>query len=90
MADHEITKHNLNGHIGIGERRFRGLFGTTANICSIIWQSLSANNLHPNCTKPLYLLCALLFLKLYATEESNKSMTGLDENNIKKMVMDIY
>jgi hypothetical protein len=39
---------------------------------------------HPVMHTPrIYLLCALLFLKSYCTEEANHAMTGLDEKTFR-------
>ncbi len=49
------------------------------DICSMIWNELCTKNLHPYAARPTYyLLCALLFLKLYESEEVHSSMTKLD------------
>ena len=83
----EIANHNngLASTEHLGRRRFRGLFGTTPNICSIIWQSLSDNGLHPPGAKPLlFIIMCFIIFKSYCTAEINKSITGLDEKTFRK------
>lgn len=80
----EITKHKPENSYRIGLRRFRGLFGTTPPICSFIWARIAARNAHPPYSQPVHLLYALIFLKLYGTEEENKALTGKDEKTFRK------
>ena len=77
IIGHQLTKHNVKGSVKLGERRYRGLFGTSPAICSYMWRKLFFNDLHPKGAKPLHLLCGLMLLKSYSTEENYKSITGL-------------
>jgi hypothetical protein len=79
-----ITKHKPSNSYRIGIRRFRGLFGSTPQICSIIWARIAADNAHPAGSQPVHLLYALLLLKTYGTEEECKAMTGRDEKTFRK------
>jgi hypothetical protein len=73
---HTLTRHPPDGSTSIGHRRFRSLFGTSPNVCSIVW-----GKIQEVCTEgtPQHLLWALMFLKSYNTEHGNKSITGVDE-----------
>jgi len=65
-------------------RRFRAHYGTTPGICAFLWPRLEVFSLSP---KPEYfhLLWALLFLKLYDTEEVLAGMVGgVDEKTYRK------
>lgn len=69
----EITRHNLNRSAKVGMRRFRSHFGTTPQICSMIWAELDVKHLHHDQAQPLHMLCALLFLKRYESDSVNRS-----------------
>lgn len=80
-----MTGHNWNTRSRIvGTRRFKAFFGATPLVCVIIWRLLDRGNHHPRGGCPYYMLCALLFLKQYNTEEVNRGLTGLDEKTIRK------
>ena len=79
-----VTKHDLGRSKHVGLRRFREHFGTTPNICEIVWNLLDDQELHPHGALPIHLLCALLFLKLYESEHINRSLTGFDEKTFRK------
>jgi hypothetical protein len=79
-----IIRHDVNRSEVIGIRRFRAHFGATPHICHLLWNEIAARNLHPQTTKPLYLLCALMFLKLYATEHVHRALVGLDERTFRE------
>ena len=63
-------------------RRFRALFGASPAVCSVVW-SLASRSLPPK-ARPIHLLWALLFLKVYATEHANASLAGVDEKTFRK------
>ncbi len=65
-------------------KRFVSFFGVMPDVCEYIWSKLSAENGHPHNTRPLYLLCALLFLRQYNVESVNHAITGLDEKTFRK------
>jgi hypothetical protein len=83
-SGHTITKHNTEGSIEVGMRRFRALFGCTPDICAWMWNYWVRNNLLPVNSQPIHLLYGLLHLKIYAIEEVYKSMTGADEKTFRK------
>lgn len=84
-AGHKISGFDAYyGSAFVGMRKFRQLFGTTPMICAIIWQLLDVKGCLPLRTKPLHMLCALLFLKVYGTEEVHSAMTGLTEKTFRK------
>ena len=60
---HKITGHNLWGNRNMGYRLFRSFFGTTPQVCEIIWHMLSARR--PPHSTPKHLLWGLLLLKQY-------------------------
>ena len=67
---------------GTSERRFRGLFGVTPHICSLVWTLL--RDKAPCRASPKFLLWALLFLKVYATEHVNAGISGVNEKPFRK------
>lgn len=64
------------------ERRFRALYGTSESICSNVWEHLRRNLV--NNSKPLYLLFAFAFLKIYATESIFHTIFKVDEDTFRK------
>ena len=66
----------------VGDRRFRGLFGTTPAVCSRLWFLVLPNA--PEKSRPADLLWALLFLKVYACEYVNAIVAGVDEKTFRK------
>jgi hypothetical protein len=62
-ADSMLRRANRDGVHG-QERDFTSLFGISANVCSVVWNLCD----FPVGTKPIHLLWAFLFLKIYATE----------------------
>ena len=79
-----ITNHNVDRYNRAGLRLFRGNFGTTPAICSVIWTRLCNADAHPAGTKPIHLLYALFLLRTYGTEAVLKSQTGRDEKTFHK------
>ncbi len=71
MRSHFFDMQGATAH-----RRFRQLFGIPPWICSKIWTFLAARNALPPNAKPRHLLCALLFLKVYGTEEVHSAFMG--------------
>ena len=68
-------------------RRFRSHFGTTPTICLVIWERLDPyETILPTYrrVKFKHLLWALLFMKVYGTEELHTSLTGVDEKTFRK------
>ncbi len=64
-------------------RRFMSFFGASPLVCAMVWNILSHKQLHPAATRPLYLLCAFLFLRQYSVEAVNHAITGLDEKTFR-------
>ena len=77
-----ITKHNINGSNVIGLLRFKSHFGITPMACEVVWEKISPEK--PINCKPIHLLIALSFLKMYNTEPQRHSLFGLDEKTIRK------
>ena len=73
----EIFKRTLGFSEDVANRRFRGLFGISPNVCGKLWCLLSNNRLASS--QPRHLLWALLFLKSYANETVLSALTGADE-----------
>ena len=65
----------------IANRRFISHFGTTPTVASLCWQLIPN---HPRGSHPKHLLWALLFLKLYRSENVHASMVGCDEKTFRK------
>jgi len=68
----------------VESRRFKAFFGVKAERASDAWSLLLNYNLLPPKAEPEHLLWALLFLKLYATEEINASLVGHDPDTVRK------
>ena len=59
------------------ERRFRACFGAPSKVVADLWNRIKANNPDiPSGGKPKHLLWALVFLKVYSTEEIHCSIVG--------------
>jgi len=65
-------------------RRFKAFFSVKAERASEVWSLLIGYGLCPAKAEPQHLLWALLFLKLYATEDVNESLIGHDSNTVRK------
>jgi hypothetical protein len=76
------TTVNANRQVSL--RQFRSLFGTTPTVCAIMWAMLRNRNRLPIRSKLVHLLCALLFLKVYDTEEVHAALTGFTEKTFRK------
>lgn len=77
-----LINFKTNGSLIVGLRQFNEFFGTSPEICEIIWKLLIGH--HPIGGKPIHLLCALLFVKKYQTEGPNKAIMGLDPKTFRK------
>ena len=66
----------------LSDRIFRALFGVTSNVCTIIWEKLEVNVTTDK--DPNHLLWALLFLKVYSTEEVHSSLVGTTVKTFRK------
>ena len=65
------------------ECRFLKFFGVSEDVCFVMWEQLEINpDVHEEdkgC-EPCYLLCALLFLKMYDTEGKHCKVVGENVN----------
>jgi hypothetical protein len=75
---------NKHRSADVEDRRFRSTFGTTAVICAILLDMLSPNEKMPNGVKCCHLLWALMFMKLYASENVLCGMAKCDEKTFRK------
>ena len=62
------------------ERRYRGAFGASPRISSLIWTMLR----HPIGGELIHLLMAFHFLKCYATETIQAALFKVDEKTFRK------
>ena len=60
---------------------FKRLFGVTPLVCALVWKSIG--NAHPEKSKFVHLLYALLFLKTYANEQEHRAITGTNEKTFR-------
>lgn len=67
----------------IAERRFRAFFGTSPRVCARLWYLLLTCG-HYESEKPVHILWALMFLRLYETEHVNASLAQVDEKTFRK------
>lgn len=66
----------------LSDRIFRSFFGATPSVCSILWSLLKPQERETN--DPNHLLWALVFLKVYGTEEVNSSLVGTTVKTFRK------
>ena len=64
------------------ETKFRALFGVTPEICTNIWDEIM--DTVPPGGKPIHLMWALLFLKVYGTGTVNSELTGVTPRTFRK------
>lgn len=79
---HQITKHDPEGSITVGYRKFRAFFGTSPMVCVAVWDILLMRRSKKS--KPENLLWALMFLKQYNIESLNSAMVGVSEKTFQK------
>lgn len=79
---HKITRHDLDGSISVGYRKFRAFFGTSPIVCVVTWDLMF--NHHPRNSKPEHLLWALMLLKRYHVENVNAILAGANEKTFRK------
>jgi len=66
-------------------QQFHATFGADVELCSVIWSKLHLHGLLPARGKPIHLLWALMFLKLYFAESIHCEMTrGVNEKTFWK------
>ncbi len=61
-------------------RRFRALFGASPTVCQLIWFRIRPSL--PETAEIKFLLCGLVFLKVYSTEHVHAAMLKMDEKNV--------
>ena len=72
MLGHSITRHDMDGSIYTGYRKFRAFFGTSPTVCVAAWNNLF--HVRPAKARPEHLLWALLHLKRYCNEHINATL----------------
>ena len=80
---HKITKHDMDGSISLGYRKFRAFFGTSPLVCVVVWDLLLVQR--PRKSTPEHLLWALLLLKRYTIESVNAALVGVGEKNLSQV-----
>ena len=55
-------------------RKFRSFFGASSKVCALLWHFVDLSE-YPSAA-PKHLLWALLFMKIYSTEDIHASMAG--------------
>lgn len=71
-------------HTVVHARRFRSLFGASPSVCSQLWALLAATR--PASSKPVHLLWAMMFLKIYGSEHVHASLASVDEKTLRKWI----
>lgn len=79
---HNITRHDMDGSIALGYRKFRSFFGTSPSVCAAAYDKLS--HVRPVKSRPEHLLWTLLHLKHYATEHISAALVGVSEKTFRK------
>lgn len=82
---HQITGHKLEGSLTMGYRKFRAFFGTSPEVCAILWNKLSEQR--PQNSSPVHLLWGLMLLKQYQIESVNSTLVGVTEKTFRKWSM---
>ena len=77
--------HRTSNFLGDEARKeFKELFGISPQVCSFVWAFLVGH--YVMIAKPMYFLCALMFLRHYTTERLLSSTFHLDEKTIRKHI----
>jgi hypothetical protein len=82
-----MQRHSdCSGAAAVESMRFRAMFGTRAEICSLLWDMIEPSDFTMGKgAKSCHLLWALMFLKLYATEATLSALAGgVDEKTFRK------
>ena len=66
------------------KRSFKAKFGTSPEVCSELWERLQPHR--PKGALPKHLLRALMFLKLYSSEDVLSDMVGTTRKTFRKWV----
>jgi hypothetical protein len=64
--------------------RFHATFGTSPEVCSILWEMLEPQKEINSYAKPPHLLWGLMFLRLYCSERVNRMIVEVDEGTFRK------
>jgi hypothetical protein len=64
------------------DRRFRTFFGTSPAVCARIWVLVKPFETMPTGVKPVHLLWALMFLKLYCAESVHATLAGAGQKSV--------
>ena len=67
-------------------RSFRSHFGTSIDVCSIVWDYFHEMRGRPRLLRAIHLLWALLFLKTYDTTDVLASSVRTSPNNFRKWI----
>ena len=66
-------------------QRFCAMFGTSPDICSLLWDLFDPTTTMPNEVRAVYILWGLMFLNLYALEAVHCAISGgVDEKTFCK------
>jgi hypothetical protein len=83
-----MRRHSADGSgaAAVECMRFRAMFGTSVEICSLLWDMIEPSDFTMGKgAKSCHLLWALMFLKLYATEANLCALAGgVDEKTFRK------
>ena len=80
-----MMQHYENDASAIEVTRFRSMFGTSPEICSLLWDCIDPLNTMTNGVQDVHLLWGLMFLKLYVSESVNCALArGVDEKTFRK------
>lgn len=82
-AFHLLAKEKLSVK---NDQSFRAHFGTSADVCSILWDNIRASRRCPRCIRPIHLLWSLLFLKTYDTTDVLAARVNTSPNTLRKWV----
>ena len=82
---HQIIGHKLEGSLTMGYRKFRAFFGTSPEVCAILWNKLFEKR--PQNSSPIHLLWGLMLPKEYQIESVNSTLVGVTEKTFRKWSM---
>lgn len=81
-----VRRNNLRG----AQENFRAFFGTTVQICAILWNELNDHSLLPTRAQHKHLLWALMFLKIYGTEHVMVKLAGCKSEKTFRKWTNVY
>jgi hypothetical protein len=65
-------------------KAFRALFGCGDNVALLLWKELNKRHLLPEGGTMTHLLWTLMFLKVYPSDSTMKTLAGADNKTIRK------